>query len=307
MNPRIAISPSSFAAEDETPFQMLQDAGCEVVPNPFKRRLTEAEIIEHLKGIDGLIAGLEPLNRKVITSAPQLKAIARVGIGVANVDFEAAKECDVKVSSTPDGPVAAVAEMTLAALLTMCRNIIPTNAALHAGDWKKSIGMGLIGSKVLFVGYGRIGRRTGDLLEAFGADLMVFDPYIEDAALPKSVRRVASLEEGLRDADVITLHAAGTDCLLDAAAFQSMQDGVILLNSARGELVDEAALVEALTAGKVKSAWFDAFWQEPYTGPLTKFDQVLLTPHVCTYTKQCRRGMETAAAQNLIKDLGLSS
>ena len=307
MNPRIAIGPSSFAAEDDTPLKMLQDAGCEVVQNPFSRRLTEEEIIEHLKGIDGLIAGLEPLNQRVISAAPQLRAIARVGIGVANVDFDAANECNVKVSSTPDGPVAAVAEMTLAALLTLCRNIIPTNAALHAGEWKKSIGMGLAGAQVLFVGYGRIGRRTGELLEAFGGELLVFDPFIEDAALPEGVRRVGSLQDGLRDADIITLHAAGTDCLLDAAAFDSMKDGVILLNSARGELVEEAALVEALTSGKVKAAWFDAFWQEPYTGPLTKFDQVLLTPHVCTYTRQCRRGMETTAAQNLLNDLGLSS
>lgn len=306
MNPRIAISPSSFAEEDATPLTMLQDAGCEVVPNPFKRRLTESEIIEHLTGIDGLIAGLEPLNRNVIASAPRLKAIARVGIGVANVDFEAAEEFNVNVSNTPDGPVTAVAEMTLTALLALLRKLIPTNAALHAGEWKKSIGMGLAGAQVLIVGYGRIGRRTGDLLKAFGADLAIFDPFIEAAAVPDDVRRIASLADGLRDADIVTLHAAGTDCLLDAAAFAAMKDGAILLNSARGELVDETALVDALTSGKVAAAWFDAFWQEPYTGPLTEFDQVLLTPHIGTYTKQCRRGMETTAVQNLLRDLGLA-
>ncbi len=306
MSLRIAIGPSSFAAQDDTPLKMLEAAGCEVVDNPFKRRLTEEEIIEHLKGIDGLIAGLEPLNEKVIASAPQLKAIARVGIGVTNVDFDAAKKHEVAVSNTPDGPVTAVAEMTIASLLTLCRNIIPTNAALHAGEWKKSIGRGLSGSTVMIIGYGRIGRRTGELLQAFGANLIVFDPFIEDGSIPNTVQRAGSLDEGLERADIITLHAAGTDCLLDAAAFGKMKEGVILLNSARGELVDETALVDALESGKVAAAWFDAFWQEPYTGPVAQFDQVLLTPHVGTYTAQCRRDMETAAVEHLLRDMGVS-
>ena len=121
MSFRVAVGPSSFAAQDDTPLKMLGSAGCEVVPNPFGRRLTEEEIIAHLEGIDGLIAGLEPLNRKVLSSAPGLKAIARVGIGMTNVDFDAAAEFGVKVSNTPDGPVAAVAEMTLTALLALGR------------------------------------------------------------------------------------------------------------------------------------------------------------------------------------------
>jgi len=304
---RIAIGTSSFAAQDAAPLHLLEAAGCEVVPNPFSRRLTEAEIMAHLEGVDGLIAGLEPLNRKVIASAPRLKAIARVGIGVTNVDFDAARGHGVAVSNTPDEPAAAVAELTLAALLALCRNVVPTNAALHAGQWKKTIGTGLSGARVLIVGYGRIGRRVGELLAAFGADRMVFDPFVDDDAVPEDVRRMASLEAGLREADVVTLHAAGTECLLDAGAFEAMKDGVILLNSARGELVDEGALVGALESGKVAAAWFDAFCEEPYTGPLTAFDQVLLTPHVGTYTLQCRRDMETAAVKNLLRDLGLRS
>ncbi|MCA9441102.1 MAG: hydroxyacid dehydrogenase, partial [Candidatus Omnitrophica bacterium] len=126
---KIAVGPSSFAQEDSTPLDLLMKAGLEIVPNPFGRRLTEDEIIEHLKGVDGLIAGLEPLNRKVIESAPQLKAIARVGIGVTNVDFQAAEDCGVKVSNTPDPPAAAVAELTLAALLSLARKLPSSNEA----------------------------------------------------------------------------------------------------------------------------------------------------------------------------------
>jgi D-3-phosphoglycerate dehydrogenase len=299
----IAIGPSTFAEEDETPLRLLQEAGFEVKDNPFKRRLTEEEIIAHLDGVDGLIAGLEPLNRAVIASAvPRLKAIARVGIGVANVDFDAAAEFGVKVSSTPEGPIRAVSELTVGALLTLCRRILSANEALHAGQWKKEIGLGLSGTKVLFIGYGRIGRHTAMLMRAFGAEILVCDPYLDSATLTGG-ERMASLDEGLAEAEVISLHASGEDCILDAAAFGKMRDGVIVLNSARGGLVDESALVAALDSGKVGGVWFDAFWKEPYTGPLTQYPQALLTPHVATYTRQCRLEMESQAVMNLLRDL----
>ncbi|MBP8132228.1 MAG: phosphoglycerate dehydrogenase [Candidatus Hydrogenedentes bacterium] len=299
----VAIGPSSFAEEDPAPLRILEDAGLTVRPNPFGRRLTQEEIIEHLRGADGLIAGLEPLNRAVLTSAaPRLRAIARVGIGMTNVDQDAARELGIAVSNTPDGPVRAVAEMTLAALLAIARNIVPMSAALHAGSWKKTIGFGLEDTPVLIVGCGRIGRRAAELLQAFGARVLWHDPYV---ASPVGVpgERMPTLDEGLAQAEVVSLHAAGAQCLLGAAQFARMRDGAVLLNSARGELVDEAALVAALESGKVSAAWFDAFWKEPYHGPLTRFPQVLLTPHTGTYTRQCRRDMETQAVRNLLHDL----
>lgn len=301
----VAIGPSSFADEDTTPLAMLEAAGVTVKPNEFKRRLTESEIIEQLKGVDGLIAGLEPLNRTVIgASAPRLKAIARVGIGVANVDFDAAAEFGVKVSSTPDGPINAVAEMCLAALLAIGRTIVPANEALHLGEWKKSIGFGLMGTKVLLIGYGRIGRRTAALLRAFGAEILVHDPFLDPVSLTDGERAV-SLDDGLRTADVVSLHASGEDCVLGREQFALMRKGTVLLNSARGGLVAEDALVAALEDGTLRGVWFDAFWKEPYMGPLTRYPQALLTPHISTYTAQCRRDMETAAVKNLLRDLGL--
>ena len=305
MNIRVAIGPSSFAAENEEPLRMLERAKCEVVPNPFGRRLTEAEIIEHLNGVDGLIAGLEPLNAKVIASAPQLKAIARVGIGVTNVDFDAAAKHEVKVSNTPDGPVDAVAEMTMTALLALCRHLVGTNADLHQGEWSKRIGTGLRGARVLLVGFGRIGRRVGELLRAFGAELTVYDPFLDDAADLSGASRANNLSDALSNADVVTLHASGTDTLIGPKEFAAMKPGALLLNSARGELVDEDAVIESLETGKIAGAWFDAFWEEPYIGPLTRFEQVLLTPHVGTYTQQCRLSMESSAVENLLRDLSI--
>ena len=303
---KIAIATSSFAKSDPYPIQLLEQAGVEIKDNPYGRQLTEAEIIEHLDGVDGLIAGLEPLNRRVFESASQLKAIARVGIGIANVDLEAAEEFGIRVSNTPDGPTEAVAEMTITALLNLCRRLRLFDDDMHDGKWQKEIGIGLKDTKVLLIGYGRIGRRTGQLLKAFNAEILVADPFISDDTLEAEIPRV-SLKDGLKIADVISLHADGQKTLLGDKEFDQMRDGVILLNSARGELVDEDALIKALDSGKVQSAWFDAFREEPYHGRLTRYKQVLLTPHVCTYTRQCRSSMEISAVRNLLRDLGLKT
>ncbi len=300
---KVIIAPSTFAAEDREPLRILEGAGLQVLPNPVGRRWTEEETIKFLQGVDGLIAGLEPLNGKVLASTGgKLKALARVGIGMANVDQEAAKELGIKVSSTPDAPAEAVAEMTLTAMLALLRGLKPMDAALHDGDWDKRIGRSARETKVLVVGYGRIGRRFAHLAKALGSEVHVFDPFLVNTdSLTDAVH--TSLENALRQADVVSLHASGDKTIISDAQFAAMKDGAILLNSARGELVDESALVEALESGKLGGAWFDAFWKEPYKGPLAKFPQVLMTPHASTYTRWCRREMETQAARNLVRDL----
>ncbi|OPZ11156.1 MAG: (S)-sulfolactate dehydrogenase [candidate division BRC1 bacterium ADurb.BinA364] len=195
--------------------------------------------------------------------------------------------------------------MTMAALLALLRGLPAANARMHAGEWPKTIGLGLGGTKVLLVGYGRIGRRVGRLLRAFGAVVLVCDPHVDASALRDGEIKV-ELGEGLRQAEAVSLHASGEQTLLGGAEIASMRDGAFLLNSARGELVDEAALAAALRSGKLAGAWFDAFWREPYQGELLDLDNALLTPHMCTYTRQCRLDMETQAVANLLRDLGVA-
>lgn len=300
----VAVSVSSFAESDATPMEILQKAGVKVTVNPFGRRMTENEIISHLNGVDGLIAGLEPLNRKVLESAPQLKAIARVGIGVDNIDFDAANALGKTVSNTPDGPTMAVAEMCLSVILSFGRKLIPFNEDLHAGIWQKRIGTGLHGTRVLFIGYGRIGRQFAEYLRYFGAEILVVDPAHSKVDLCHN-ERLVSLDDGLREAQVITLHASGDDVILGKEEFKQMAPGITILNSARAGLIEEQALLGALDCQIVTNVWLDAFWQEPYDGRLREYKQALLTPHVCTYTSQCRRSMEEEAAKNLLRDLGL--
>lgn len=293
---KIAIGPSSFGVADPKPVEMLRDKGFEVIDNPFKRRLTEKEIIQQLQGAVGLIAGLEPLNERVLSSCPDLKAIARVGIGMDNVDQKACQKHGVKVSNTPNGPTNAVAEFVLGALLSIGRNIVSGNEALHNKKWQKEIGFSLTGLKVLVVGMGRIGTKTTEVLSSLGCECKGYDPAIES-------RDFQNLEEGLKWAEVITLHAAGNEEIIGFKEITAMKNGVIILNSARGGLINEEALFKGLKSGKIRATWMDVFPYEPYDGKLTELSNCIMTPHTSTYTRQCRLSMETEAVKNLLKDL----
>lgn len=301
---RVGITPSSFASSNSAPKMTLEAAGIEVVDNPYSRRLTEKEAFDFLSDKDGVIAGLEPLTQKVLDNAKSLKAISRVGIGIENVDLDAAHTLGIKVSNTPDGPTNAVAELTVTTALLLSRKLMETNRKMHQGDWAKTIGKGLNGQKVLFIGYGRIGRATASLFGVFGAEIIVFDPFIETVDLKDGEKKV-TLEEGLAQADIISLHANSRKIIIGSEQFDLVKKGVILLNSARGELVDEIALIQAIESGTIAAGWFDAFWEEPYKGRLLEFENIILTPHMGTYTEQCRLSMEMDAVNNLIRDLGL--
>lgn len=299
---KVAVGASSFGEGDSEAVKLLEEKGIELVKNPYGRRMTRQEIKTQLKGADGLLAGLEPLDEEVLSTAPGLKAIARIGIGMDNVDISAAKRLGIRVSNTPDAPTQAVAEMTLSALLCLCHQLWAADRDVHNGVWKKRMGRSIRGLKVLVIGCGRIGRRSAALLSSLGAHVMIYDNNA--AVLPDAGQKRVSLMEGLRVADAVTLHASGTEEILTPELFEVMKQGVILLNSARGALINENALYRALRSGRVSAFWGDALWSEPYEGVLTECENALLTPHLSTYTTVCREEMELQAVQNLLEDLG---
>ena len=271
---KVGITPSSFASSNPAPKIALESAGIEVVDNPYSRRLSEKEAFDFLSDKNGIIAGLEPITQKVLENAKSLRAIARVGIGIENVDMDAARKLGIKVSNTPDGPTNAVAELTVTTALMLSRKLLETNRKMHEGHWAKKIGKGLVGQKVLFVGYGRIGRRTASLMRIIGAEILVFDPFIELRDL-KDNEKPVTLQEGLPQADIISLHANSRNTIIGSEEFALTKKGVIILNSARGELVDEIALIQAIESGKIAAGWFDAFCEEPYNGRLLEFDNII--------------------------------
>lgn len=295
---KVVVGASSFADGNTNIERIFKEKGIELVKNPFGRRMTKEEIIEHLHGADALLAGLEPLDEDVFSKCPNLKAIARIGIGMDNVDMEAAKKHRIKVSNTPEGPTDAVAEMTLSALLAICHNIISSNKDIHEGVWKKRLGKSISEMKILVIGYGHIGRKTAELLKTLGAEIQIFDKY-------NPMDSTCSLEEGLKIADVVSIHASGKEEIISIELIESMKDGVIILNSARGGLINEKGLYAALKSGKVSFFWGDSLWTEPYDGILKECENAILTPHICTYTTKCRSSMEMQAVENLFRDLGV--
>lgn len=298
---RVVLGPTTFGEPDPQPRRLLAEAGLEVVENPFKRRLTRDETVQILDPtIVGLIAGLEPLDRGVLAGS-HLRVVSRCGSGMSNVDLVAASELGIRVRSTPDGPTSAVAELVVAAMLDLIRGVSAMNAAMHAGKWPKTIGGQLDGKTIAIVGLGRIGRRLASLVTAFGARVVAVDPALTGSAVDGV--SISTLADALRVADVVSLHCSGEAEVLGERELAAMKAGSYVLNCARGGVVNEAALKCALDSGHLAGAWLDTFVKEPYAGPLQGHPRVLLTPHVGSYTRECRLRMEAEAAQNLIDEL----
>jgi D-3-phosphoglycerate dehydrogenase len=299
VNRKILIGPSSFAAVDETPKNKLLAAGFEVVGNPFGRKLTKKELLDLLPDVTGLIAGLETLDREVMESS-DLKVISRCGSGLSNVDLEAAMNLGIKVYCTPEGPTNSVAELTVGMLISLIRFVPKMDSALHQKVWEKKIGSELHDKTVLIIGFGKIGRKVSKLLNPFQVKIIASDPLLNGKIDNVDI---LSLDQALPRADIISVHASGEKEILGEKEFSIMKEKVFILNGARGGLIDEHRLVTGLEQGKIAGAWLDSFTEEPYTGPLTRLPQVILTPHIGSYTEECRRRMETEAAENLITGL----
>ena len=186
-------------------------------------------------------------------------------------------------------------------MIALLRMIPAMNQELHNKKWGKKIGVQLSGKTVVIIGFGRIGRSVGRLLRPFDVKLIAVDPALQGTI---EQTPVVSLHEALPQADIITLHLSGTSQVLGRHEFSMMKEGVFILNASRGGVIDEDSLLEAIKEGKVAGAWMDAFTQEPYRGPLADFPQVILTPHVGSYSRECRQRMEIEAVDNLISALG---
>ena len=294
---KILIGPASFGAEDQRSLNRLKDAGFEIIQNSYKRRFTKEELLKFLTDdVPGLIAGLETLDREVLEKT-NLKVISRCGAGISNIDLQAAKELDIKVCYTPFGPTTAVAELTMAALLSLLRSMHIMIDSFHQGKWARITGYQLEGKTVAIIGFGRIGRKLATLLVPFGVKIIAVDTVVGEKV--EGVR-FCSLKEALSEADIVSIHVSGSEELIGKNEFRLIKKGVFLLNAARGEVINEDSLIEALESGKIKGAWLDVFAQEPYTGRLQRYPQVLLTPHVGSFTVEGRAKMEMETVNNLI-------
>lgn len=305
-NRKVLISTSSFGKTGDKPLEMLAGAGIEYQLNPYGRKLRPDESAELMRDIDGIIAGTEKMDRQLLSSLPRLKIISRVGTGMDSIDLAAAEELGIKVINTPDAHVEAVAELTLAGILDVFRHVSQAERNIRQGTWRKPMGRLLYGKVVGIIGLGRIGKALVKLLHPFDVTVLAYDPFQDPPFAEEYNIEYREIEAILPEADVVSLHlpyAKERYHFFNERLLGLMKPDAVLVNCARGGLVDEDALLTQLQSGKLAGAYLDTFEKEPYDGPLTTAENVLLTPHIGSYAAECRLRMETEAVENLLNFL----
>src|SRR5919109_3740016 len=300
---KVLISTSSFCEFDGAPLEKLKACGFDVLTNPYKRRLKPEESIELMRDVHGLVAGTEPLNDHVLKNAQRLKVISRVGVGLDNVDLAAAKELGIEVVSTPIAPTEAVAELTLGLMIALTRRVVEADHLVRRGNWKPLMGSLLEGKTLGVIGLGRIGKRLTQLVQPLRMTVLAHEPLPDSGFVSQHQVRLVSLEELLAQADIVSLHVAltaETRHLIRRETLALMKSNALVINTSRGDVVDEAALLEALEASRIGGAALDVYREEPYQGPLTENKKVILTAHMGSYAKEARVQMEGEAVDNLV-------
>ena len=301
--PHVLITTAPFAEKNREPLELLEREGYTYLVNPFGRKITEEDYLTLIPEVDALVAGTEPITARVMAAAPKLKVISRVGIGLDNVDLIEARARGIAVSYTPDAPSPAVAELTIGLMLSLLRGIHTANPGAHAGKWQRIMGRRLNQSTVGVIGAGRIGGRVVNLLRPFGGRIIAHD--IVPSPAVEGVEWVG-LPQLLAEADVISIHVpltGQTMGLVGAEELAAMKKDAVLINTARGGIVDEAALAQVLRARAIGGAAIDVFRVEPYSGELCGLDNCLLTSHMGSMSEDCRFTMEYEAVANAIKFL----
>lgn len=303
---KVLISSRSFGKTSAEPLEMLKNAGFDVILNPYSKKLTENELIELVDGVSAIIAGTEPITDKVIKHAKKLKLISRYGVGLDNVDLHAAKSREILVCNTPNAPAKAVAELALSLLLDLMRRTPQSSNSIKCKKWEPHMGNSLFNKTLGIVGLGRIGKELIGLVKPFDLNILAYDLYPDENFVKYNNISLSSLEEVLSQSDIVSLHLPLTEDTMNIIGQKElslMKSNAFLINTARGGLVDEHALIDAIKKEEIAGAALDVFEEEPYTGELINYTNVILTPHIGTYTEETRMNMEIETVMNVINGL----
>jgi len=301
---KVLIAPATLSDVGGPYLEALRGAGLEVVFSPFPAQMVEEELLPTLNGITASLAGSEPYTRRVLDANPQLRVIARAGVGYDAVDLAAAAEHGIAVTITPGTNQDAVAEHTITLMLALVKNLITQPAGTVARRWPRQANLPLRGRALGIAGLGRIGKAVAVRGAAFGMTLLAYEPY-PDAAFVRQYRvTLVPLERLLAESDFLSLHlplTAESKHLINRATLARMKPTAFLINTARGGLVCEADLYEALRTGRLAGAGLDVFEQEPPgASPLFGLDNVVVTPHAAGVDLQSRDDMALSAAQAIV-------
>ncbi len=286
--------------------EMLKNAGFEILCNEG-RDLSRDEQKEMIKDAFGIMAGVESYDADMLSACKSLRCVIRFGVGTDNFDLQKMKEMNVEVGVISNRN--AVAEFTLTLMLAAVKNLILFDRTTRQGRWDRFTMTELAGKTIGIIGFGRIGKRLAELLKMFDATILVYDPYIEGSALKTGDDfRLVSFEELLAQSDIISVHAPSvksTYHMINAETIGKMKDGVVLVNTSRGALIDETALYEALVSGKVRAAGIDVYEKEPITkeNPLLTLDNVVVAPHAAALSYETNYNGGLISAKSIINVL----
>ena len=298
---KILISASPFCKHNKTPLNLLKKNNIKYDLNPKNRKLNEKEILKIIKSYDGLIADVEPLNQKVLSEAKNLKIISRVGIGTNNIDLEYTKKNNIVVTNTPDAPTAAVVELNLGLIIALIRNISLHNSEMKEKKWDRHFGIRIPFLKIGIIGLGRVGSSLADKLLKMGSKIIFYNDLIKKKTNKSTIFK--SKDFIFKNCDMICLtlpETIKTKNLLNKKVFKKMKKKSYLINTSRGDLINENHLYNYLKKGYFLGVALDVFKNEPYKGKLFKFKRCILTPHIASHTIDCRNRMELEATKDLI-------
>ncbi len=301
---KVFISTHPFSTTSPKSMRLLKYNEFDVQINPLEHKITTAQLSEHIGDATILIAGTEKITEEVFKNAPNLKLISRVGIGLDGIDFDLCKKYGVRVAYTPDAPTMAVAELCVGMILDLARKITYTDKNIRQGIWQRHMGMLLYGKTIGVFGMGRIGKSLVHLLSPFNIKFLVHD-LEPDIALGRLHQVTYSTKvEVLKYSDIISINLPLKHDTIDYITSKElglMQSHAILINTARGGIVNEEDLYKALKSDSIAGAAIDVFEEEPYKGNLCELENCLLTCHMGASTIDSRTDMEVQAVEEAIR------
>ncbi len=308
---KILITSVSFMNAGEQPIQLLKEKGCDLIWNPYGRSLRSEELKTLIVDVDGIIAGLDEYTPEVLSSAKRLKVISRYGVGLDNVDLEVAKRLGIVVTNTPEENIQAVADLTFGLILAASRKIPQSHQSTKEGKWDRLIGHGVYRKTLGIIGLGRIGKAVAKRGKGFEMEILAYDVYQDEAFAADNGISFLSLNEILRRSDYVTLHCdlnAQTKGMIGLNELKLMKKTAYLINTARGGIVDEDALYQALKEGRIAGAGLDVYTNEPPAGnPLLSLENIITTGHIGAYTDDAIKEMALSSVKNLLSVLEVYS
>lgn len=302
---RVLVTATNFSKYCSEAKALLEREGFSLIENTAGSPLTFDEIRDIITDIDAVIAGVDTWNGSVFKLAPRLRVIARFGVGVDNIDLQEAEEHDIVVTNAKGMNANAVAELTVGLVLGALRRIPYLDGSLRKGCWDRFMGAELSGKRVGFLGFGTIAQLVAKKLQSFDVELCAFDPYPDFNSAHRWNVKMIGFEDLLKTCDVLSLHLPSlreTCHIMGRAQFAMMKEGACLINTARGALVDEAALCQALKTGRLRAAAVDVYEKEPAEAenPLFALENVICTPHTAGETLEAYHTISLANARAVI-------